>query len=244
VATTRDRLVDAGLRVLTTSGPSGLNARRLAAEIGSSTMTVYTHFGGMPGLYEALARESFNRLGRELHDAPRSDDPVADLLTHALIYHRFVCADPHRYRLMFGASAPNAGPFPSDQSSRGDGLMTLAAVNVAFREVVHLVRGCMDAGRLRAGEPAMVTGQMWSLLHGFVMLELAGVFGGYAHGVGEVLAPASINLLVGLGDELDAARESVALAWCRSGLATESPHTTTGTIAPAAAAVHGEGAAE
>ena len=33
----------------------------------------------------------------------------------------------------------------------------------------------MDAGALRPGDPRAVAAQFWSALHGYVMLELAGI---------------------------------------------------------------------
>jgi len=46
----RERLVEAGTRLLERDGLEALKARKVAAEIGVSTMAVYTHFGGMNGL--------------------------------------------------------------------------------------------------------------------------------------------------------------------------------------------------
>jgi AcrR family transcriptional regulator len=42
------------------------SARKVAAEIGASTMAVYTHFGGMNGLLEAIIAASFERFGAAL----------------------------------------------------------------------------------------------------------------------------------------------------------------------------------
>jgi hypothetical protein len=43
-----------------------LEARRVAAEIGASTMAVYTHLDSMHGLLEANSAASFTRFGEEL----------------------------------------------------------------------------------------------------------------------------------------------------------------------------------
>ena len=210
--------MQAALGLLQRHGLGALNARRLATEVGSSTMVVYTHFGGMAGLYEAVVREAFARLGRDLRESPRSNDPVADLLGQAMIYHSFAMADAHRYRLMFGVSAPGTGPLIGQQPGGAGGLATLAEVNVAFSEVVAVVGRCMEAGRLRRENEVLATGQMWSLLHGYVMLALAGVFGGDNQGLFQVLGPSAINLLVGLGDDRDAAERSTFAAIQGSGL--------------------------
>jgi AcrR family transcriptional regulator len=62
----RERLVEAGTRLLERDGPEALKARKVAAEIGASTMAVYTHFGGMNGLLEAIIAASFERCGAAL----------------------------------------------------------------------------------------------------------------------------------------------------------------------------------
>ena len=49
VSDVREQLVEAGMRVLERDGLPALSARKLAAETGTSTMAVYTHFGGMTG---------------------------------------------------------------------------------------------------------------------------------------------------------------------------------------------------
>jgi hypothetical protein len=69
------------------------------------------------------------------------------------------------------------------------------------------------AGRLRTGDPVLIAAQLWSVLHGYVTLELSGHF---AHlddeGLVHILMPMGANLLVGLGDHRDRAERSVARA--------------------------------
>jgi AcrR family transcriptional regulator len=42
-------------------------------------MAVYTHFGGMPKLIEAVMREEFARFAEHTRGVAHTDDPVADL---------------------------------------------------------------------------------------------------------------------------------------------------------------------
>ena len=53
----RRRLVEVAADLLGEEGPAALSARRLAREAGTSTMAVYTHFGGMPALVRAVVAE-------------------------------------------------------------------------------------------------------------------------------------------------------------------------------------------
>jgi hypothetical protein len=47
--------------------------------------------------------------------------------------------------------------------------------DAAFDQLVAGVARAMEAGRLRDDDPAAVAAQFWSALHGYVMLELAGM---------------------------------------------------------------------
>jgi hypothetical protein len=64
----------------------------------------------------------------------------------------------------------------------------------------------MRAGRITVGSAdddlAVVTtaAQSWALVHGFVMLELAGFYGDDGAAVAPVLGSMTSNLLVALGD--------------------------------------------
>ncbi|POM23624.1 Bacterial regulatory protein, tetR family [Actinomadura rubteroloni] len=205
----RQRLVAAGIRLLERDGPEALNARKLAAEIGASTMAVYTHFGGMAGLHEAIMREAFVRFGRQLRAVPRTDDPVADLLALGLAYRDYVLANPQRYRFMIGLTGPGAHP-PIGHDLIAEGTpTTLAESNAAFEQHVETVRRIMAAGRIRPDDAIAVAAQFWSVLHGYVLLEAAGVFGDEGNGVLRVLAPHVVNLMVGLGDDRAAAEASL-----------------------------------
>jgi AcrR family transcriptional regulator len=82
----RERLIDAGTHLLDSEGPEALQARKVAAEIGTSTMAVYTHFGGMNGLLEVIVATSFERFGAALASAPTADDPMADFFVMGHTY--------------------------------------------------------------------------------------------------------------------------------------------------------------
>lgn len=78
----RTRMVDAGIDILERDGLPGLSVRNLAAEVGTSTMAVYRHFGGMTGVLDAVASEAFARFAQALTALPESDDPVAGFFGH------------------------------------------------------------------------------------------------------------------------------------------------------------------
>jgi AcrR family transcriptional regulator len=208
----RRQLIEAGIVILERDGLQALSVRKLAAEIGTSTMAVYTHFGSMTGVVEALAGETFARFAQALAEVPRTDDPVADFFSMGIAYRAFALANPQRYQLMFGATAP-----ASLSSYRSDLTVTGSATSrgiwgTSFGALREVVGRMIDAGRIRDDGEAFVAGRMWSISHGAVMLELAGFFGHEGHGPAEIVGPLIIDVLVGMGDDRELANGSLTAA--------------------------------
>jgi AcrR family transcriptional regulator len=202
---TRDRLVAAALTVLEREGLSAIQARTLAAEIGASTMAVYTHFGGMPALIEAVVREGFARFAEHTRGAPQTNDPVADLIAGGLAYADFATRNPQLYRILFGLSE-----FDSTAHRSGTAMSDLTEGIDALSVLVDAVQRVMTAGRIRPQEPTPVAAQLLSATHGFVLLSMTDVI--EPQGLQAVMAPLAINLLVGLGDKRRRAERSVTAA--------------------------------
>ena len=53
----RDELLHAAVGLLDDHGPDALQTRKVSAAAGTSTMAVYTHFGGMRALIAEVAEE-------------------------------------------------------------------------------------------------------------------------------------------------------------------------------------------
>src|SRR4051794_32650358 len=104
-AVVRRRLLEAAALLLDEDGPDALTARRLAKQADTSTMAVYTHFGGMPALVKEIVTEGFTRLDEHQATVPHTEDPLADLLALALAYRDNAMQNPHLYAVMFGATS-------------------------------------------------------------------------------------------------------------------------------------------
>jgi AcrR family transcriptional regulator len=216
VSDVREQLVEAGIRILEREGLPALSARKLAAETGTSTMAVYTHFGGMTGLIDAIAREAFTRFTQALTDVPATDDPVADYLVMGVHYREFALANPQRYQMMFGTSEESLNRFHTDLTVTGNASGN-AEFAVSFGALLDVVRRMIAAGRIRDDTPTDIAGRLWSLIHGGVLLEIAGFFGHDGHGLTQILAPVTVDLLVGMGDERARVDQSMAAAVARLG---------------------------
>ena len=190
-ATVRERLVEAALDMLERSGAEALQARPLTAEVGTSTMAIYTHFGGMSELLAALTREGFAQFGAALGAIEAGPDPIADLVAMGLVYRDFALRWPQLYRLMFGLTTPATG-----QRDQHD----LPESAAAFDHLRRVMERAIQSGRIDAGDPTALARQIWSLTHGYVLLDITGVFGECSQGLGEVLRPLMTTVLIGLGD--------------------------------------------
>lgn len=178
---TREQLIDTAARILAADGLGGLSTRRLAGELGVSTMVVYTRFGSMPELLEAVVIEGFERQAARLEAVPESADPVADLVALGLAYRANAVDNPHLYAIMYaGAGEPKPR---TDQAKSTRDLFTAAATRA------------VAAGALAADDAAVVADQLLSAVHGFVSLELAGVFAGRSKPEETVLAALLARLL-------------------------------------------------
>jgi AcrR family transcriptional regulator len=186
----RRRLVEEAARILGEEGPSALSVRRLAAGAGTSTMAVYTHFGAMSAVVDEVATEGFRRLIDHVDAVEVTDDPIDDLLRSAAAYRDNALENRHLYGVMFGAiSVGGLG---------GDGADAEVS-SAAFGQLVAGVRRAMSAGALRDGDAGAVAAQFWSALHGYVMLELAGMDQVVTDPEHTVLWTMLSNLLAALG---------------------------------------------
>jgi AcrR family transcriptional regulator len=216
VSDVREQLVEAGMRVLERDGTAALSARKLAAETGTSTMAVYTHFGGMTGLIDAIAGETFVRFTAALTKVEQTDDPVADFFVMGVHYREFALANPQRYQLMFGTSADSLDRHRADLTVTGSA-SDRAEFAVSFEALLEVVRRMIGAGRIRDDGASVVAGRLWCLTHGAVLLEIAGFFGHEGHGVTEILAPITVDVLVGMGDDRKRTNQSLTEAVTRIG---------------------------
>jgi len=214
----RAELLDAAVAILDADGPDALQTRKIAGAAGTSTMAVYTHFGGMPALIAAVADEGLRQFDVAL-TMPETADPVADLMATGIAYRRYAIERPHMYRLMFGSTSAHGINAPAHDLLT----LTVAEIDDHYPSFAHVVRGvhrCMLAGRITSpgGSPpedatvVAVAAQFWSSIHGFVMLELAGFYGAQGSAIGPVLSALTTNLLISLGDSPERVRESQRLA--------------------------------
>lgn len=173
--------------------------RTLVESVGTSTMAVYTHFGGMPGLWRAVRQEGFVRLGQRLATVKCTEDPVLDLMALGAAYASNALANPHLYRAMFDTAADLDDPDLASDS---------------FGRLVERAERAQQLGRFApSAKPEDVATRLWASGHGLVLLVITGVLPPEAlpaHATGTAWA-----LFVAAGDDPIRCRESITRGWAQ-----------------------------
>jgi AcrR family transcriptional regulator len=198
----RSALIEAAARLIAEEGARGLTLRRLVDRVGTSTMSVYTYFGGMEELRRAVRHEGFARLAAHLAEMDNGADPVADVTVLGWAYYRSATSSPHLYRAMFMEN-------PLDEIDARAGRET-------FDVLVQGVARCITVGRFDPADAVELATQLWAVAHGLITLELARLMAP-PQAIGYLFATAE-NLYRGYGDDPRAAARSVAAARRRTAL--------------------------
>lgn len=174
-----------------------VSLRSVVAGTGVSTMAVYTHFDGMPGLWRAVRQEGFARLEERIAAVGITDDPVRDLTALGVAYTENALTAPDLYRVMFDTAAG-----PDDAT----------ATDAMFDALIDAARRARTCGRFRADvDPSRLALRWRAAGHGLTMLVIGGVItAGTARAEAETVATA---LFVDAGDEPGRCRRSVAAGW-------------------------------
>ena len=197
---TADRLLVAAARLLAEGGPDAVTARRLATEVGASTMAVYTHFGSMEELLVQLWRKGFARFGTALDAPTLTDDPVADWMAQGWAYRRFALEDRHLYRVLFGGVVAVTFDDPADQ----------AAAAATFTSLLTRLERAVDGGRLTIPDLPLAGQMVWGMVHGRVSIELNGYDAPLGRDAVTVYGEALRRLALAFGDDAEAADRSLA----------------------------------
>jgi len=197
------KLVAAAARLLAEEGRAALTARRLGAEVGASSMAVYTYFGGMDELLVQVWREGFHRFGKALAAVRTTKDPVADWMVQGWAYRRFALSNPDLYAVMFDDA--RVGFLVDDPADRAAGLST-------FEALVHRVEACVAAGRWHFVDALLASEVIWVAVHGHCTLELAKCLATLTHPVDAVFTELAVRLSVSFGDDPVTAGASARVA--------------------------------
>ena len=95
---TKDEMVAAALRVVRAKGADGLTAKTIADELGTSTQPIFTAFGSMGGIRQAVYAAAVRVYDDYTSAGLRETIPFLGVGTQ---YIRFAREEPELYRLLF-----------------------------------------------------------------------------------------------------------------------------------------------
>lgn len=163
--TLQRQLLDAASRIIHDEGLAALSMRRLARDVGASTMVIYSTFTNKEGLLEALYIEAFKGFERALMDIEPNLSPAAHLRELGLAYRAYALDNPTYYAFMF--TRPGANTFSPSPEAINASERTYALLGDAVSAVLK------EAGR-PSRDAERLTPLVWAGVHGFVDLELMG----------------------------------------------------------------------
>ena len=159
------RIVTAGLRALGRYCPAELTVRRVAEFAGTSTMGIYSRFGGRGGMLAAIYRRGFEMLREHLVGAV--PDPEADpsecILALARAYRAFALPNPALYALMFERPLADFEPTHQQRSE---------AIGMTFGLLTDQVARAIRQGTVAGEDPVLSAYLVWTAVHGLVSIEL------------------------------------------------------------------------
>ena len=183
----RQALIDATDGLLAERGVAGFSLREVARRSGVSPAAPAHHFGDAQGLLEAVATLAFEGLTAALEagNARGGSDPAARLREQGVEYVAFARRHPGRFGLMFRTGV-----------ARGPDLER--AGHAAFSTLENGVRDLFGVPRgkpLNAAQWEALVG-IWSVVHGYAHLALAGQFSAGSAKAGRGHADAAVRAVL------------------------------------------------
>lgn len=157
-------MINAGIELLEEGGIDALSLRKCAARAGVSHAAPAHHFDGLPGLKQAIATEAFQLFSNHLQDAIDSGVQTSRGRLKSICrgYLQFGLSHRGLLNIIFGF----------------DGLAAIANPEGKNEAHAYLILRSVCAPFVPSGtDERVIEAQVWSLIHGFTLLYVAGEFG-------------------------------------------------------------------
>jgi AcrR family transcriptional regulator len=166
----RQRIIDVAFELIAEKGAEGVTARELAKRAKTSTMSIYSRFGGMPGLFAAVSHAAILILNDYVTRAHSTEGPLDLVRQVTRAYRRFALDHPAAFRLVTSAIG------------HGEGRSFISAIReeAAYRFHLKAIEACEEAGLLKPGTDCrMLADHVWAGSHGMIAFEISGAFDDY-----------------------------------------------------------------
>lgn len=165
---TRERILQAGFRVLASEGVAGLSLRAAAKEAGVTPMAVYRHYADKDDLVNALVMAGLAAWSARVAAIPGASS-AEKLSRVGRAFLEFALDEPAAFDAAFALPGRDARRFPED---------FVSGKSPAGNLILAWTKDAMAEGRLRRGDPLEVWISLWALAQGLIALYRAARFSG------------------------------------------------------------------
>ncbi len=159
----QELIVSETLTLVDELGAANITARGIAARIGYTPGTLYTHFDNLADIYLQVNARNLARLRAQVQGAIASADTPADrLLEMAYAYLGYAEAHPHRFALLFSRNPHPEQSVPNYLQEIIDSLFDLVTAELA----------ALDP-KATTAELELGVRALWSGVHGICALSLS-----------------------------------------------------------------------
>jgi AcrR family transcriptional regulator len=162
----RQALIQGAIALISEKDVGSVSLREVARQVGVSHAAPYRHFADKEAMLAAVAEEGF----RGLRDAMQAqvdahpDQPLQQFNATGQAYVDWGLDHPAHYQVMFGGTQGNPATYPTLYETAGQ----------AFQVLVDAIVRSQLAGKIQPGDPKQMANVAWAMVHGVVMLILAG----------------------------------------------------------------------
>ena len=152
----RNKLISAGLEILTREGVGGLSLRMVAKKAGVSHAAPYRHFKNKEALIAAIAEEGYKKLSDSIIQSASlyPGEPELQFKEAGWGYISFALENPEHLKVMFGNFSESC------VLDKGTSLDSL----------IELIRNCQDENLIRDEDPLILALTTWSTVHGLALI--------------------------------------------------------------------------
>ncbi|MGW5398347.1 TetR/AcrR family transcriptional regulator [Streptomyces sp. NPDC003952] len=168
----RERLIDAGVELVTGEGSAALGLREIARRAGVSHGAPRRYFPTHHALLSSIARRGFGELGSRIPAAlagPGAEDPRGQVRALGRVYVGYALERPGMFELMFRHDLLDGSGQPGTVETPGAAGAPEAPLREStlpmFELLVSLVARCRTEG-----EPRITAAALWANLHGAAQL--------------------------------------------------------------------------
>lgn len=166
----RDAILATAREMVEAQGVAKLSLRAIARELGYSPAALYEYFPSKEAISRALYFEGTDGLGsrmsRAIAEMPPGTPPREVKKELGRAYRRYALEQRELFLLIFGG----AGDFTEGKEP------TLEPSGGGYESLIATVQQGIDSGDFVDLPADVIALTSWAAVHGFVMLELAGLF--------------------------------------------------------------------